>query len=259
MNENEWAYWIAVAALIAGAGRFVDEYHLRAVTKSLLRDKLIHAFFLLEARKIPDVGGFVLSPLRKAFTLKRVLLSASFLFGLSAASVVVIAVRSKTQLSTIWEYSLRDLSPMMWLALLSGFAVPAVGGGSFLAYFFHHASTTDRDFLRVGLLALGILAATGMAVLGATFGATILDSHSLLLSQLLLFSALAGLAIPICIAAVTVLLVVVRIMIGLVRISLLRIFDVASSPAVSPFTYASALIGVLILLFKVVQFAFNNS
>jgi hypothetical protein len=66
---------------------------------------------------------------------------------------------------------------------------------------------------------------------------------------------MASVVLPMLFAGLTLLLIFVRYGIKLVRSLLLQIFDVASSPTVSPFTYASSILGLIILAAKFGQAA----
>jgi hypothetical protein len=40
MSAAHWAFWVAVAALVAACGKFLSDYHIKASTKSKMRNVL---------------------------------------------------------------------------------------------------------------------------------------------------------------------------------------------------------------------------
>jgi hypothetical protein len=67
MSAGHWAFWVAIAALIAASGKFLDDYHIKASTKSKMRDALIKSFVWLDAHEVPDLGGLILRALQALF------------------------------------------------------------------------------------------------------------------------------------------------------------------------------------------------
>ncbi len=58
----EWSLWIGVAAVIAGTGKFLDEYHVRRHTRTWLQGRLTEWFLVIDGVAVPDPVGFVLRP-----------------------------------------------------------------------------------------------------------------------------------------------------------------------------------------------------
>lgn len=71
MSAAQWALWLAIAALVAASGKFIDDYHIKSTTKSKYRDILIKLFIWIEAHKIPDFGGFLFRAIHNLFRIRR--------------------------------------------------------------------------------------------------------------------------------------------------------------------------------------------
>src|SRR4051794_29186547 len=61
-NVLDLGLWLASSALIAAAGVFLDKYHISKSTKSRLQDYLVHLFFGIEEKKVPDISETVTYP-----------------------------------------------------------------------------------------------------------------------------------------------------------------------------------------------------
>ena len=262
MSAAQWALWFSIAAFVAAAGKFIDDYHIKITTKAVVRNALIKWFQWLDARKVPDLGGVVLGALRGLFQIHRfLLLAASSAFTYWAALSAFYLGRavfgpandqSYTSYLSTW-IPLDRSSAGLWGLLLNAIAIPEFIGLFVMAHYFHRASMADGDAKRLGLLAAGLifgllfaLSGIGMAMLG-NFE---LNEYTF---SMVLFAGLASITLPALLAICTLLLIVARLSVNVIRFLLLEVFGVAKNPAVSPFTYVSSLLGVLILGAKVVQ------
>jgi hypothetical protein len=158
----------------------------------------------------------------------------------------------------LWRWIAWDADTIYWLFFLGSFVASALLGSFALAHFFHRASTTELDLTRFSFLLLGLLSAVAVAVGIAVVDLLVFGGGGYS-APFVLIASIMGLAVPLCLAIVTAFLVALRIVISFLRVLLLNVFDVASSPMVSPFTYASSLLGVCILLFKVLHVAIGTS
>ena len=262
MSAGHWAFWVAIAALIAASGKFLDDYHIKASTKSKMRDALIKSFVWLDAHEVPDLGGLILGALQALFRVQRVPLIVATLVVVYWATLSAFYFgreifgppndQSYGNYLLTWIPS--DRSAPYWIAFLAVIIVPTLVGLFVMAHQFHRASLTESDPKRLGFLVGGLVLGIAFALSGAILALFGLGGGGYFLEIILLAGA-ASVALPALLTVSTLLLILVRYGIRLVRFFLLQIFDVASSPAVSPFTYASSLLGVIILLAKVGQTA----
>lgn len=260
MNSEQWAFWIALAALIAGAGRFLDDYHIKAETKSKMREALINWFIWLEERKIPDLGGVVFSLLRKLISLRKIVLIVSILLFSYWATITSIYMgramfgpaNDRSYIDYIMNWIPIDSTAPYWLGFLASIIVPAILGTVTMAHFFHRASTTNYELRRFFFLVSGLVLGVALALSGAGLAYILFQGGGYFLG-IIIMAGLASVTLPAFLAVSTLILIVIRFLIIGIRLLLLSVFDVASGPNVSPFTYASALLGVLILLGKVAQ------
>lgn len=132
--------------------------------------------------------------------------------------------------------------------------VPSISGLLAMAYYFHRASLSDGDFKIFALLITGLVFGVFLSLLGAGLAFLALGGGGYFVITII-FAGMASASVPIAAASITLFLILIRCVIRVVRYILLQIFDVASSPSVSPFTYATSILGVIILAAKVVQVA----
>jgi hypothetical protein len=265
MSVAQWAFWLAVAALVAAAGKFLDDYHIKTATKTRMRDALVSWFLWLDARKVPDLGGLVLGALRGIFRIRRLpLLIAGLVFvywATLSAFYLGREIFSPTNDESYVDYLLTwipfDYRAPFWLAFLAAIIVPALLGLIAMAYCFHRASMTSNDASRLGLLGSGLILGLLLGLSGAILAFIGFKGGGYFFGIILL-AGLASVALPALLAICTLLLILIRYGIRLIRFLLLKAFDVASSPAVSPFTYAASLLGVIILAAKVLQAAVTS-
>jgi hypothetical protein len=265
MSVAQWAFWLALAALIAACGKFLDDYHIKTPTKTKMRDVLIRWFVWLDAHRVPDLGGVVLKGLRSLFQVRRFVLVALSLAAAYWSTVSAFYLgreifgpaNNRSYVNYLLTWIQLNRSAPYWIVFLAVIIVPALLGLLAMGYLFHRASLTDNDASRLGLLGGGLVFGILLGSLGGVLAFFVYgDGGGYGLE--VLFAGMASISVPALLALLTLLLIFVRYAIKLVRLVLLQIFDVASSPTVSPFTYATSLLGVIILAAKVGQAAVTN-
>ncbi|WP_029874782.1 hypothetical protein [Rhizobium leguminosarum] len=262
MSAGQWAFWLSIAALVAAFGKFLDEYHIKVATKAKMRNALVGWFVWLDAHKVPDLGGIILRAIRNLFQTRRIALVAVSLavayWATLSAFYLGREVFGPPNDQSYGNYLLTwiplDGSALYWVAFLAAVIIPALLGLLAMAHHFHRASLAENDGSRLGFLALGLLFGVSLSLSGAALALLAFRGGGYFIG-IIVFAGMASAALPILLLVLTLLLILIRYGIRLVRILLLHVFDVASGPSVSPFTYASSLIGVLILSVKVVQAA----
>src|SRR5688572_5811292 len=85
-----WAFWFAVAALISGCGKFLDDYHIESATKERWRARLIRFFVWVDSAEFPDVPKAVRSIVLWPFRGRVVLRLPLTIIGLLAVSYIGI-------------------------------------------------------------------------------------------------------------------------------------------------------------------------
>ncbi|AMA60043.1 hypothetical protein [Bradyrhizobium sp. CCGE-LA001] len=261
MTVAQWAFWLAMAAFVAASGKFLDDYHLKAATKTKMREALVKWFIWLEAHKVPDLGGVILKGFRVAFRVRLILLVAmSFAAVYWATLSTLYLVRrifgpeiNQSYVNYLLNWVPLDESAPYWAGFLTLIIVPQLLGLLVMARLLHDASLTDSDASRLVLLVSGLVSGMLLGLLGGVL--SILAFGPGPYGAMIFVAGLASILVPVTMALLTLLLIFVRYGIKLVRLILLEIFDVASSPAVSPFTYATSLLGVVILAAKAGQAA----
>jgi hypothetical protein len=208
MSAAQWAFWLAVAALIAATGKFIDDYHIKVVTKTKMRDALIKWFVWLDAHKVPDLGGVVLSALRGLFQFRRfTLLAVSLAFAYWATLSAFYLGREifgpandQSYATYLLTWIPLDRSAPFWLAFLAALLVPAVLGLVAMAHFFHHASLTNNDASRVGFLVAGLVFGIIPVLLGASLALVAFGGGGYFVYTIVL-AALASVALPALLAS----------------------------------------------------------
>jgi hypothetical protein len=261
MTLAQWAFWLAIAAFIVASGKFLDDYHIKTATKTKMREVLIKWFIWLDAHKVPDLGGVILKGLLTVFQIRRILLVAMSLAAVYWATLSTFYLgrqifgpkNNQSYVDYLLNWVPLDDSAPYWMAFLALIIVPQLLGLLAMAHLFHHASLTDSDASRLLLLGKGLVFGTLLGLLGGVLSILVFGPGPY--GIMIFVAGLSSILVPALMALLTLLLIFVRYGIKLVRFILLQIFDVASSPTVSPFTYTTSLLGVIILAAKVCQAA----
>jgi hypothetical protein len=172
MSAAQWAMWLGIAALVAASGKFLDDYHIKASTKSKMRDVLIKWFVWLDAHKVPDLGGLILRALQGLFRVRRftlivVSLAVVYWATLSAfyfGREIFGPANDQSYGNYLLTWIPLDRSAPFWVAFLAAIVVPAMLGLFAMAYLFHRASLTDSDVSRLGFLAAGLVLGISLAL-----------------------------------------------------------------------------------------------
>ena len=260
MNAGQWAFWIAIAAFIAGAGKFLDENHIGEKRKASTRTALIRMFLWLDQRKVPDLGEPLLRLGRRLHGSPSLLLLP---FGLAFSYWAIVTAFyigreffGPANVEGYWSYLAgwipSDRTAIMWVGFLVLFSVPALVGLALIANYFHRASLAESQWQVLGLLTKGIVGSIAVSLLGAALALAFGRAAGYAL-PILVTASLASVIVPALFLLLTIALVICRLALRLSQRILLQIFNVASSPEKSPFTYATSLLGVLVLGGKVLQ------
>ncbi|WP_316171256.1 hypothetical protein [Bradyrhizobium sp. SZCCHNRI1058] len=259
MTVAQWTLWLAIAAFVVASGKFLDDYHIKAATKTRMREVLVKWFIWLDAHKVPDLGGAVLNGFRAAFRVRRLLLVAMSFVAVYWATLSTLYLErrilgpeiNQSYVDYLLEWVPLDRSAPYWIVFLALIIVPQLLGLLVMARLFHSASLADHDVKRLVLLVGGVVSGIFLGLLGGALSILVFGGGPY--GVMIILAGLASISVPTMMALLTLLLIFLRYGIRGFRFILLEIFDVASSPAVSPFTYATSLLGVLILAAKVCQ------
>lgn len=260
MNAGQWAFWIAIAAFIAGAGKFLDENHIGAKQKAATRTALIRVFLWLDQRTVPDLGEPLLRLGRRIHgspILLLIPLGLAFSYwAIVTAFYVGREFFGPANVEGYWSYLAgwipSDRTAILWVGFLVLFAAPALIGLALIAKYFHRASLAQSQWHVLALLAKGIVGSVLVSLIGAALALAFGRAAGYAL-PVLVTASLASILIPALFVLLTIALVLCRLALRLSQRVLLQIFNVASSPEKSPFTYASSLLSVLVLGGKVLQ------
>jgi hypothetical protein len=243
LSAAQWAFWLAIAALVAAAGKFLDDYYVKVTTKTQMRDALVGWFLWLDAHKVPDLGGAVLRVLRGVFQIRRFLLvamSLAFAYWVTLSAFYVGReifgpANDQSYTSYLLTWIPLDRSAVYWLGSLVAIIGPALLGQFTMGHCLHRATMTDSDARRLGLLAIGLIVGILLPLIG-TILAVAPFSGGGYNWWIIAIAAVASIILPALLALCTLLLILIRYSIDVIRFLLLQVFDVASSPTVSPFT-----------------------
>lgn len=260
MSSGQWAFWVAAAAG-AATGKFLDDYHIRNDSKSDMRELLIRWFLWVDERSVPDLGGAVL----KGFTRRRLPLAVGIVLLSYPAAITALYLGrqifgppvDQTYLTYVLTWIPPDDTWRYWLAFMVGIITPGLVWTLAMAYCFHRASVAVRDLARLSLITAGTILGLVLALSGLVVVFVATHAGGYFVGTFLL-AGLASVVPPALLAAATMALIFLRLSLALVRSLLLELFDVASAPSTSPFTYTASLIGVAVLIFKVAQTALSS-
>lgn len=269
---TSWALWIAISALLAGFGKFLDEYHLSSRVKDQARDLLIAAFILIERPVLPDIPKLITRllwwPFRGHWRVRvaiilGVVCSAGFLFlviGLFFGRTQFGPSPGESFVSYLISWLVSVSTNVFWLL----FALWSVLSVSLLSVLF-----AGWILRRIGP-SIGHSAYLVWSLLA--FVAALIPSTIIGFGGLLVFFQSGGYLVPVLIIALLicalpgVLISTMVLSLGLLRTLLamlhfvaLNVLEAASSPDKSPFSYAGSLLGLLTFLLKVAMEALAPS
>lgn len=270
-QELSWGLWIAIAASLVGAGTFLDRYHVSEEQRNTLREFLIQGFIFIEKPTIPDFSKIVFGFFKKLWQSWRYLGFVLFLVITYWAIVSTFYIfRVFLELppeNGYWHYVINwislDESPLFWIGVL----LWGVGLGFISVYtvsiLLNKINKHDSVLPQMGWAMLANFVAYLYLIVGF-IGSFIIFSGGpdaveipvsgpmMIFSPFTLFLSLVTVFPAILWVGLIGNLIFLRLLLQVSRYILLRIFDVASDPKHSPFTYACSLGGVLILIVKVV-------
>jgi hypothetical protein len=227
---SDWGMWLAIVALLLAVGKFLDDYHVRQETKSKIRDILIRGFFVVQAVNVPDLGRGLAG---RFWTLGSRLARRKFLaafgigFGLIFASLVVFVGPIVAGYLSLAPFAVFVAGTTVWLLL-------------------GLISSIKQDWLAL-LLAL----CSPIVIFVIICNITLFAAPILLWAVIPIFLFAIASSIPLfVISGVLLVLLCCRALIHILRFLALHILDAASDPQRSPFTYAFALVSILILTGK---------
>lgn len=260
MAALHWSLWIALAALLAGAGKFLDDYHISKQSKSVARDALTRWFIWLDEQVVPDLGAPILAAVSRILSARRLWL---ILAGLSIAYLSTTTAfyvgreffgpaNTQGYVEYVLSWLFIDDRVTFWLVYFLALAIPAIGGLAFIAYCFHRAAQTRGAAKRLAFLLIGVI---GSAIIcsSASLIIILIGGVSAYGPPVLAMASVSSILAPSLFAILTAVLMLSRVFVRGVQLILLRLFDVASNPEKSPYTYASSLVSLFILLLKLAQ------
>jgi hypothetical protein len=265
MTAEKWALLLALAAFIIAIGKFLDDYHISKATKDSARSVLVRIFVWLDDRTVPDLSKPILISMHRLFVARLGrLIAVSIIFSYWATVSALYICRSffgPSNTRSYIGYLLGGWIPEdgIWFTtapLVASMAVPAMLGLTFIAYFFHRASLARSKPRCIALLISGVVGSICISLVGSKLaylydklnGSVNYDGTSVLA-----IASLASVVVPVVFASLTAMLIVCRWCLRLVKLVLLNVFNVASSPEKSPFIYASSLLSVGMLGVKIIQ------
>jgi hypothetical protein len=244
MSSPNIALWIAFGTAIGAAGKLLDA-HIRPEANSKLRSRLIALFVFIEKPSLTNWPEILWSRLRRVvsrigwFRLPLLLL---FLYWL-VTTAFYIARRWSGNPPTVSyiKYVMTWADSPFWVVFCASMAVGF--GGS----------------LAIGAMTISRFTASRLAISKLAwilFGGTLSLALACVAALIVLLSLGGGynvlLAIPVGIVAASPLAILIAVLLGLFVLMLIvrmlravftRVLDAASSPATTPFIYASTLIG----------------
>jgi len=261
------AHWItvlAIAAFLVSFGQFLDTYHISNRLKDRVRLLLVGGFVYLDSISIPDAPratlAFLLRP-RQRVTLGfgtclyvlSLALTGITLYWLfyslpefAISVVLTIGIIGGLIQYVSWIHIFEGvLAALVWLTAF--FLIPIL---SFVVLRWSFRMLYDRKstflrFVSPGVsIFIGLVLAVLLPLLSAELG--FVDDY---ISVAFMFAFLSPVVIFTCMMIVVSLL---KIFVELLKKIIMVIFQAASDPKTSPFSYAAALGGVLIVGAKLV-------
>jgi hypothetical protein len=261
---KEFGIWIAVAALIAGAGKFLDDYHVGKATKERIRSALIKGFIFLETPLFSRLNPFGPSNLWMIwFTL--VYMASLFAYPTAIDKIGAwfgnpwfIAYLKVPPLSILFAAAglsllwVRNLS--MWLIRQSLKRLEAAGPPAAIADQPEAVRQFAVAFIKrrvrwINIAGLGLL----------LIWAGILRYYSApsytvgQIAETVAYAFVPTLLLYLLFYAAIILLILLNMIVKLVQKIIQHTFDKGSAPTTAPFTYFGALLGIVVLIAKLVE------
>lgn len=259
MDLKNWSFWIAMAALVAGGGRFLDEYHIRLSYKERVRTALVRIFVALDDRKTLDLGRLshrTFGRLSRSY-LYIIIWTTSY-FGIIVYSMILSnhGSFSADNHSSLEQYAvsiLGESAPQhwVWAAIVLLMLANSLLSWGAMTLLFYKALTVTKLCRRRAIVILGFLVGLfGTFPVGFRLNDLVVEAD-----RNLSFAGSMFIVPSIALATYVLIIYMAYALNFVVRFLSLHILDVASGPKTSPFTYASAIISLLILIATTIRAA----
>jgi hypothetical protein len=269
-QELSWGLWIAISASLVGAGTFLDRFHVSDDQRNIFRGFLIKCFVYLEKPVIPDYSKACFSFVFKIWKAWRYLGFIAFIFLLyvfiiSAFYIGRVFLEDPPEhgyLIYVLNWLSLDENPFYW----GGVLLWGIGLGFLSIYvvsiLLKRINLHESVLPQLGWSFLANIAAYLFVFVGFMSAFTLFsagpDAYTIPASGPMMSMSPFILALSFTVVLPSILwvglignLIFLRLISKIIRSVLLNIFDVASDPKHSPFTYVCSLAGVLILAMKV--------
>jgi hypothetical protein len=262
---NEFGLWIAIAAAIVGFGKFLDDYYIRNPAREWLRVQLIKGFIFLDTPFLSRLNPF--GP-RKRWMIWSSLIymvclvnypiivykTASLLDQpplLKYLKVPYIAVLlSVAGLSVLWIRAFSLWLLARWMTKMDQRGPPVSVSGDTEA-----TRQLAIKLVKRRVLAMNI-ATQGTLFLWAVILWPRLASHAFLdVVWLFVYATVVTWTMYLLIFVAIACLMLLNLAVKGFQKVIQHVFDKASSPTTSPFTYVGALVGLAVLIGKVIEAA----
>jgi hypothetical protein len=256
-----WISALALAGFLISLGQFLDKYHISLKTKDKARLLLVRGFVFLDGISIPDVPRAIFMVTLRPHER----LSATFCLLLYMANLLVVLAAIFGVMNISWEFALGIMLTVVvfiavfphedWWAkinLIDFFAFFFVGIplASFLILRFVFKRGYDHKWRFVRILSTPL---TIISIVVAQAAALYVAYISGNLDDYVTPGLVVGFTAPVILLILLVVMaMIVKAIVQLIRKVTLLMFQAASEPQMSPFSYAAALMGILVLGVKLV-------
>lgn len=200
---GDWAFGFALIALIIGAGKFLDQYHINKETKSAIRTKLVEWFLWLEERPVPDIGSFGLKVFKPIHTTNKIFAwsiipVASLLIILSGfytGRLLFGPPHTQSYFSYIINWIPFTENILFWGPFLVSLWVPSVVGTLTILRFFQKASLSEKEASIIGNLVIGVVLAVIISSVGAIISLVVFDAGGYNMN-IIFIAVFASIALP---------------------------------------------------------------
>lgn len=258
MLLSSWAIWISLAILIAALGSFIDRYHIKSDLKSNIRELLIRWFIYLDEHSIPDIAGWVIYLFKKFFWPKRLyLLPLHMLLALYTTITLFYFYRlahnppGTSYVVYILAWFSDGEQSLYWILFMLALVVPLILYNYFFSLLYKSLQREPKTEFKIIIILFALLSFPiflGFAVCLSIL-VPITPSYGF-------FTFIGAISFLICQALILLaylFLFIIKKLVNIAKKSMMYLFDIASSPENSPFTYFSALLSVFILLAKFIE------
>jgi hypothetical protein len=259
-GTNGWIAAITIATVLVAVGQFLDRYHISSRTKENARLMLVHWFVALDDLMIPDLPRkLLIVVLRPDKRLNVILLFVLYAVYLSFCLILLILIPLQAGLLGIAIIVMIMSIPMvlfepdveLWTRLFAA---------AFLLFFFLLVPALCFVILRIPFRRLYNSDKARVRFLSPfAAGATLVIAIAVILITISLFDpnddvililVLATTLPMIFLVFLTFALLVVKVFVELARKAAMVVFQAASDPQNSPFSYATGFLGLVVVVVK---------